>query len=40
MAHIDDESTGTPGMRAVFSSWLAVIAIGLIAMIALPLAGR
>lgn len=33
-------TTGTPGARAVFTVCLAVIAIGLIIMIALPLAGR
>ena len=36
----DNSTTGTPGARAVFITCLAVIAIGLILMIALPLMGR
>lgn len=36
----DSDSTGTPGTRAVFAVCLAVIAIGLLIMIVLPLAGR
>jgi hypothetical protein len=36
----DSSSPGTPGTRAVFVVCLAVIAIGLALMIALPLAGR
>lgn len=36
----DPGSSGTPGTRAVFTVCLAVIAVGLIVMIALPLMGR
>ena len=36
----DSDSPGTPGTRAVFVTNLVAIAIGLILMIALPLAGR
>ena len=36
----DNSATGTPGSRAVFITCLAIIAIGLTLMIALPLMGR
>ena len=36
----DSDSPGTPGTRAVFVTNLVAIAIGLILMIAVPLAGR
>lgn len=36
----DNSTTGTPGSRAVFITCLAIIAIGLTLMIALPLMGR
>jgi hypothetical protein len=40
MADTDNESTGTPGTRAVFITCLAVIGVGLMIMIVLPLLGR
>lgn len=36
----ESDATGTPGTRAVFTTTLAVLAAGLIVMLALPLLGR
>ncbi|MCR8671381.1 hypothetical protein [Agrococcus sp. HG114] len=40
MSDDESESTGTAGTRAVFITTLAVIGLGLLLMIALPLLGR
>lgn len=40
MSDDDSASPGTPGTRAVFTANWVAIAIGLILMIAIPLAGR
>jgi len=37
---MDDEATGTAGMRVVFWLWMGIVIVGLTVMIATPLTGR
>lgn len=37
---MSEEGAGRGGMRVMFWSWVGIIAVGLIIMIALPLTGR